>query len=141
MIKFEKLTETGMMGLYPRLTEAGKFEYDTFSSGAELENIYVGESYLIVYDGVPAAAFGFLPQCFMTASYMLWFIGTVEIERHKIAFFRESKKLLQLIRGRDMCCYVREDFSKSRCWLQWLGFKITGTSVYAGVNLIRMELK
>ena len=141
MIKFEKLTETGMMGLYPLLTAEGKFEYDTFSSAAKLENTYAGESYLITYDGVPSAAFGFLPQCFMTSSYMIWFIGTIEIKRHKIAFFRESKKLLQLIRGRDMCCYVRADFYKSRCWLQWLGFKITGTASYAGVDLIRMELK
>ena len=75
--------------------------------------------YTALIDDIPCAVFG-------VAQGVIWLVGTDEITKHPVTFFRVSKKIFpQLSQGYPVLHnYVHETNTLSLRWLQWLGFHI-----------------
>lgn len=59
----------------------------------------------------------------------VWCLSTPAVFRHKIAFARASKEVNRMLGNvfPKMRVAVHEDYATSRYWLEWLGFRATGT--------------
>ena len=70
-------------------------------------------------DDFPCAVFG-------VAQGIIWLVGTDEITKHPVTFFRVSKNIFpQLSHGYHVLHnYVYEANTLSLRWLQWLGFHV-----------------
>ena len=70
-------------------------------------------------DKIPAAIFGI-------SDNLIWLVGTDEITKHPVTFFRATQKYFHdLIRGHDFLYnYVDARNKLHLRWLKWLGFTI-----------------
>ncbi len=72
-----------------------------------------------IYDDKTAAIFG-------VSDDLIWLLGTDEITKHPITFFRASREYLpKLLRGYDYVYNYVDSRNKLHLdWLKWLGFTI-----------------
>ena len=75
--------------------------------------------YAALFDDIPCAVFG-------VAQGVIWLVGTDEITKHPVAFFRVSKKIFpKLSHGYTVLHnFVHEANTLSLRWLLWLGFHV-----------------
>lgn len=80
----------------------------------------------IVIDGEPAAVLGLLLLDMTSGVGVPWILTTQAVERHRIAFGRATRRILN--RALELC-YRLENVTDARyaqaiAWLQWLGFTV-----------------
>lgn len=66
---------------------------------------------------------------------IVWALGTNEIKNHKLAFYRETKKLLMAHRGHNpMVNFVYEGNHAAKAYLTRLGFKLEDPAPYGKIE-------
>lgn len=79
-----------------------------------------------VIDGEIVAMFGVTPGSILGGVGVPWMLGTEAIERHAVAFIRQSRPALWMMHARyDYLINFVDDRNKAAIrWLQWLGFHV-----------------
>ena len=114
------------------LTDLRQAEVDELEVlGADSEEcmrlgLLAGGARTVFIDEEPAAMFGIIDY---GDHNVVWAVFTRAIDRHPIAFLRESKRLADGF-GRDVVNYVDARNVKAVKWFRWLGFEVSAPEPY-----------
>lgn len=100
--------------------------------GANFERLVVREINESVFvwaglvNGECGVIWGVKMSRFLSDEGTLWMLGNYLVDEHPITFLRYSRKMLEDLRGtfKVLNGCVLTEYSKSRAWLEWLGFEI-----------------
>lgn len=83
-------------------------------------------AYVGTVDGVPAVAFGTVPQSLMQRTAIVWLFGTSQMEKHARELIRRRKAGLALVtEGWDRIGNaVHAENALAHAWLRSMGFRI-----------------
>ena len=151
MKAIEFLTPEHIKSLAPRIREADKREVYASHRVTDMEKCLLNslemshEAWCWVIDGVPVAAFGVTPGCYLTRMGIPWLLASDEIYDHIHDFLKTSKIIVDYWRNNwDMLSnYVDARNIKSIKWLKFLGFIIDEPTIYGLEKLPfhRFEIK
>jgi hypothetical protein len=83
--------------------------------------LLAGGARTVFIDDEPAAMFGIIDA---GEHNVVWAVFTQAIDRHPIAFLRESRRLAEAFE-RDVINYVDARNVKAVKWFRWLGFEVS----------------
>ena len=127
-IKFERL-KPEHAAIAPYLRQADADEIMALSGLAPAVAVaysiaHTQRGFAALLDGKPAAIFGISDD-------LIWLVGTDEITKHPITFFRETRRHFhELTRGYNYlhnCVDARNKLHLR--WLKWLGFEIEDAQI------------
>jgi hypothetical protein len=120
------------------LDDLRQVEVDEFAAlGTDSEHcmrlgLLAGGARTVFINEEPAAMFGIVDY----GDYnFVWAVFTRAIERHPIAFLRESKRLADSF-DREVVNYVDARNLKAVKWFQWLGFEVSDPEPYGPKGLL-----
>ena len=75
-------------------------------------------------EGIPVCLFGVVPASMVERSGRIWLVGTDNIDKYKLTFLRENRRLVKdLLNGYDLLYNYVDCRNKTAIkWLRWLGF-------------------
>ena len=90
--------------------------------------------FCVLYEDKPAAIFGAAPVD--NNKGCIWLLGTDEIEKHPVTFYRMSKKIFPAIMKdyQYLENYVDARNKLSLRWLKWLGFTVEDAQIMGAEN-------
>ena len=150
MFKERKSEYSDVLELIDNLREEDVRELELLNTNPEtaLINSFFHSEYCftVLYKDKPIAIFGAGRKVFNNTGdkiASIWFLGSKDIERHKIEFLRKSKKYLKFFQSKFDILenYVDKRNIKYIKWLKWLGFKFDKTINVSGGSLEHFYLK
>lgn len=114
-----------------RYREAMAFEQsglDPFRT-IEREMAYSHMTFTGLVDRQVAVIVGLHAENVLSDVAYIWMLGTDLVEAHPLAFFRHTQRFIADMHRnyRTLYCLSDASFWESHRWLQWLGFKSTGS--------------
>lgn len=134
----------------PQMHEVDKATIDAIGAGVE-ETLCVaiamslGDAWVTYIDGELAALWGVTPMSLATGSVVPWLVTTKVIDHHHKTFYKESRRLLAMMRRRysRLSNAIDSRHAASLRWARRLGFTIAPAAPHGpqGVpfHLISME--
>lgn len=96
---------------------------------AEALSLAIRESrkaWIWVVDGRVVCIFGVAPLSMVSGSGSPWMVATSDVYKHRVAFLRESKRWVRVMRSMFplLWNYTAADNQAGIDWLRWLGFEV-----------------
>lgn len=120
------------------LTDLRQAEVDELEAlGSDSEHcmrfgMLMGGARTVFIDEEPAAMFGAIDY---GDACVVWAVFTRAIDRHPIAFLRESKRLAAAL-DRTVINYVDARNVRAVAWFRWLGFEVSEPEPYGPKGLL-----
>ena len=104
-------------------------------------HVFPDKAYVAIADGVPVCAFGVQRSNQLCPVGTIWLLGTGRMGR--IAFARQSRKMLPKLFGTDidvLTNFVWSKYGAAVRWLEWLGARFLDSPVSSGREFVQFEL-
>jgi hypothetical protein len=146
MIRYEQARPEHAQLIASRMREHDKMEFGLFNvaSAKAIADCVEKSKYsrAAFVDDQIACMWGVLEHGLITGAN-LWLVTTPLVEQHRIKFLKENRKFIQSLKSAFPFSYVFVDeaYTKSRRWIEWLGFTQTDTTAFRDITLVRYELR